>query len=110
MTHVEDAVELVLRLIRLLKDSDFDPKLGFQSFNIASGNSISALEMAQIISRVSGKEARFVFNERPYSDSLATSADLTKINKFVKPLEKRDLTSDIADYVEWHTEYKSLFS
>jgi UDP-glucuronate 4-epimerase len=110
MTHVEDAVELVLRLIRLLKDSNFDPKLGFQSFNIASGNSISALEMAQIISRVSGKEVELVFSERPHGDSLATSADLTKINKFVKPLRKRDLNHDIADYVEWHTENKSLFS
>ena len=110
MTHVEDAVELVLRLIRLLKDSNFDPKIGFQSLNIASGNSISALEMAQIISSVSGKQANIVFSERPYGDSLATSADLTKINKFVKPLEKRDLTSDITDYVEWHMENKTLFS
>jgi UDP-glucuronate 4-epimerase len=110
MTHIEDAVELVVRLICLLKDSEFDSKIGFQSFNIASGNSISALEMAQTISRVAGRDPKFVFSERPYGDSLATSADLTKINKFVKPLKKRDLTQDIENYVEWHIENKSLFS
>jgi UDP-glucose 4-epimerase len=99
----------VVRLICLLKDSEFDSKIGFQSFNIASGNSISALEMAQTISRVAGRDPKFVFSERPYGDSLATSADLTKINKFVKPLEKRDFILDITDYVEWHTDNKSLF-
>jgi UDP-glucuronate 4-epimerase len=110
MTHIEDAVELVIRLTKLLKFSNFDKSLGYQVFNIASNNSITALDLSRIIGKSLGKEVFYNFKNRPTGDALATSANTTKINKYVGFIEKRDLYRDIVNYVSWHKDNSALFN
>jgi UDP-glucuronate 4-epimerase len=109
MTHIDDAIELVLRLIRFLQNSNFDSKLGYKVFNIASTNSITAKQMADTIGRLIDKKVLYSFEDRPREDAITTYADLNKISSVVGSLQSRDVLIDLENYVKWHKEYAEYF-
>ena len=109
MTHIDAAVTQIIGLIRYLKNSQFSANLGFETFNIGSPNSITALEMGDLISKIVHKKAVYSFVKRPSGDAIATSADLEKIKRYIGAFETRDIADDFKSYVDWHTKNLNLF-
>jgi UDP-glucuronate 4-epimerase len=109
MTHVNDVTETIMRLINVLKSSNFSSEFGFQIYNVASTNSISALDLAGSIGNILDKEVNYEFIERPPGDAIATKADLTKISKLVGLPNPRNMLVDIANYTAWHRKYMKYF-
>jgi UDP-glucuronate 4-epimerase len=109
MTHVDDATTQIIELIKYLKSSNYNSSLGFELFNIGSANSITALEMAELISKIVNKKAIYNFESRPVGDSIATNADLTKINKYIGTFKTRNISEGLESYAEWHHNNIDLF-
>ena len=109
MTHVDDATTQIIELIKYLKSSNYNFSLGFELFNIGSTNSITALEMAELISKIVNKKAIYNFESRPVGDSIATNADLTKINKYIGTFKTRNISEGLESYAEWHHNNINLF-
>ena len=109
MTHVDDATAQIIELIKYLKSSNYNSGLGFELFNIGSANSITALEMAELISKIVNKKAIYNFERRPIGDSIATNANLTKINKYIGTFKTRNISEGLESYAEWHHSNINLF-
>jgi len=109
MTHVDDATTQIIGLIKYLKSSNYNSSLGFELFNIGSTNSITALGMAELISKIVDKKAIYNFESRPIGDAIATNADLKKINKYIEAFKTRDISEGLKSYAEWHQKYINLF-
>jgi UDP-glucuronate 4-epimerase len=110
MTHIDDATMQVIRLVKYLKSSNYDSNLGFEIFNIGSVNSITALGMADFISKIVNKKAIYNFKPRPNGDAIATSADLTKTNKYIGTFKIRDISESLESYVKWHQDNVNFFT
>lgn len=110
MTHIDDATTQIIKLIRYLQFSNYDPNLGFELFNVGSDNSITALRMAELISQIANKKTIYNFKTRPIGDAIATSADLTKIYKYIGAFKTRDISESLESYVNWHKNYMNFFS
>ena len=109
MTHINDVTETIMRLINFLQSSNFSSEFGFQIFNVASTNSISALDLAGSIGSILNKEVNYEFIERPPGDAIATKADLTKISNLVGLPNPRNMQVDIANYTDWHRKHMKYF-
>ena len=109
MTHIDDATTQIIELVKYLKSSNYNSSLGFELFNIGSTNSITALGMAEMISKIVGKKAIYNFESRPVGDSIATNADLTKINKYIGTFKTRDISEGLESYANWHHNNINLF-
>lgn len=110
MTHIDDVTAQIIGLIRYLKSSNYDSNLGFELFNIGSANSITALGLAEYISQIIDKKVIYNFEPRPIGDSVATSADLTKINKYIGHFDSRDISDGLQSYVKWHQNNVNFFA
>jgi UDP-glucose 4-epimerase len=50
------------------------------------------------------------FKTRPSGDAIATSADLTKIHKYIEAFKTRDISESLESYVNWHQNNMNFFS
>ena len=110
MTHINDATTQIIKLVKYLKSSNYDSNLGFEVFNIGSVNSITAIGMAELISKLVNKKAIYNFEPRPNGDAIATSADLTKINKYIGTFKMQDISESLERYVQWHQNNVNFFA
>ena len=106
MTHVDDAIEIVIALINKLYSNNFIAKK-FDVFNIASRNYVSTLGIVETLGKILGIEPKIEFVERPPGDAVITKADTTKIELETNKLNTRDLFDDLKNYTNWHKEFWS---
>jgi UDP-glucuronate 4-epimerase len=92
-TYVGDIVEGVLAAV--------DRRLGFELVNLGGAQSISVLELIQVVSCVVGRDARLVFQKPFPGDVPATLADSTKAKHLLGLSPQTTIEEGLRRYLEW---------
>lgn len=103
MTHVRDATDMVVRLV---ENSLIDcSHLGntFESFNIATGEPLSALSMLKALEIGFNAQAEVFFSERPDVDAAATHADTRKLQSIIKNMPSSNVELKLQEYASWYS-------
>lgn len=99
-TYVLDACDRVIRLMEQISD-------GFDAFNVASGSSITTLQMLETLSKMIGVTPKIEFQGRADFDVAATWADLTKLESKIGPRPMTDLATGLQNFVDWYLGYRN---
>jgi UDP-glucuronate 4-epimerase len=110
MTHVDDVVEIMIRLIKLIKTKNFVLESNYEVFNLASDKIIQTKELAQKIGSILNMQVNFDIVNRPKGDAIGTRANLEKISQFIGKLNPRNFDDDLKNYVKWHVIHQKLFN
>jgi UDP-glucuronate 4-epimerase len=110
MTYIEDAVEIIHKLIQVFSENNFTKFIGLTSLNIASNNQpITAMRMVEILSNALETQPKIVFSERPNEDAVATRASLSNLSSIIGEIPSTNIDKALTNYAKWHKENIDLF-
>jgi UDP-glucuronate 4-epimerase len=110
MTYIEDAVEIMHKLIQVFSESNFTKYDGLTSLNIASNNQpITAIRMVEILSKALESQPKIIFSERPNEDAVATRASLNNLSSIIGKIPSTNIDKALTNYAKWHKENIDLF-
>ncbi len=94
-TFVDDVVDYTI------KAAEAKEAVG-EIFNIANENEITVNQVAEIIQKVSKKDARIFYTKSLIGDPARNPADITKAKSLLKIEPKWDFEKGIEKTIEWH--------
>ncbi len=114
-TYIDDIVESVYRLISKPPKSsnNFNKKkpnpskswAPFQIFNIGNSSPILLMDFIEEIERALGKKAKKKFLPIQPGDVLATSADTSSLEDWIKFKPKTKIKDGVEEFVKWYLEF-----
>lgn len=90
--YVTDAVDATLMLLQ-------DPKISGEIFNVASGKSVSLIDLIAAFEKITGKKLKIIHNKGLKFDTKNSLADITKLEK-TGFLPKYTFESGLKQYVK----------
>ena len=103
-TYIDDTVEGLIRCI------EHFPRIKNKVFNIASGKSVSLIDIATLIrTAMNGKNSVIVQDNRA-GEVMQSALDITKVKRYLGFEPKTTLEMGIMRTVVWYDKYYSSFS
>lgn len=107
-SHVSDIVEMIEKLatsenLRLSLQNSLNH---FEALNIGNENSVSTLELLNILGRQLDREPIYVISERPSFDVDKTWASMNKTHQYVDRTQFLDLETGLQEFTDWFSKYE----
>ena len=96
-THIDDAVEILLKLIRVNHQ-------GFEALNVSAGEPSETISLLNDLSKNLGLPSKIKVTERPSVDAEKTWADLKKIQSYIGETSITPLEAGIERFCKWFIE------
>jgi UDP-glucose 4-epimerase len=97
-TYIDDAIIGLLKCIE-----NFD-HVKNEVFNIASGESISILDVAQLIKTLMNSKSKIVIKENRTGEVIKCIPDISKVKEQLGYVPKTTLSDGIKKSIKWYTE------
>ena len=106
-SHVSDIVSMIERLSKSnqLRQSLKTSSNHFEALNIGNENSVSTLEMLNVLGQQLHSQPMFEVSERPSFDVDKTWASMDKTYSFVDRSEFLDLEKGLQEFTSWFSNY-----
>ena len=108
-TYIDDVVEVIYRLLK----KPFKPQINkliseiapYRIFNVGNRKTIKLLSFIELLEKELNQKAKKVFKPFQKGDVKVTSADTTKIEKYINFRPNTPIEIGVKKFIKWYKEY-----